>query len=919
VGGDRVDFFVSHAGSDRAWAEWVAWQLADAGFSVELDVWDWAAGQNFVTAMSDALDGSDRVVALFSAAYFDRSRYTTQEWTVAALHFPGMANRLVPVRVEDVPAAEMPAVLRPLVFRDVFGVDAKQARQVLLEAVAGPRRPDDEPMFPGQGTPGGVSSLGASGPRIPGSMPRVWSVPARNPGFTGRDGLLAAVRDRLLSGDRAVVQALQGMGGVGKTQLAVEYAHRFAGTYDLVWWVDAEQAGLVGNQFAALGAQLGCVLAGAATEAVRTAVLGELRERGRWLLVFDNAESPTDLMGWLPGGSGHVLITSRARGWAEIAAPTEVDVLARAESVQILLGRVAGLAGIDADRLAGQLGDLPLAVAQAAGFLAETGMRAGQYAELLGTRAGQILDRARPVSYPRSLAAAIQLSVEKLARDDPAAAALVSLCAFLAPEPIPEGLFTGAIRELPGLLMARAADPIAWGETLTHVTSRSLARIDQRGMQLHRLTQAVLRDRLTPAQAAATRALAEAILAASEPGDPMDPSTWPGWALLMPHLLAVDPGATGNPGLRQLACSAACYLVARGDPRSSHQLSDHLYQRWTEDLGGDDPHTLSIARYLAWALREMGRHAAARELDEDSLARQRRLRGNDHPDTLASAHSLAVDLRRLSEASNLPIPQRRRVEAQAARDLDADTLARRRRILGDDHPDTLRTANGLAVDLLKLGDVEAARDLYEETLARRRRALGDDHPDTLISASNLAARLHTLGEVHAARDLDADTLTRRRRVLGDDHPDTLRSASNLAANLRKLGDMQAARDLYADILPRRRRVLGDDHPSTLTTASNLATRLRDQGDASAARDLDQDTLARRRRVLGMDHPRTLTSASNLAADLRDQGDARAARDLDHDTLARRRHVLGYDHPDTLKSASNLAIDLAVLGETPDTS
>src|SRR5215472_14219455 len=280
--GDRVDFFVSHAGADRAWAEWVAWQLTEAGYTVELDVWDWAAGRNFVTAMSDALDRCDRVVALFSAAYFDRDRYTTEEWSVAVLHVLGVQQgRLVPVRVEDMPAAGMPAVLRPLVYRDIFGMAEERARRVLLEAVAGPRRPSRKPVFPGRGTAGAPDG---PVPRLPGSMPRVWNVPARNPGFTGRDGLLVAVRERLLAGDKAVVQAFQGMGGVGKTQLAAEYAYRFAGAYELAWWINSEQAGLIGDQFAALGTALGCLQSGAATEVVRQAVLAELRERGRWLL-----------------------------------------------------------------------------------------------------------------------------------------------------------------------------------------------------------------------------------------------------------------------------------------------------------------------------------------------------------------------------------------------------------------------------------------------------------------------------------------------------------------------------------------------------------------------------------------------------------------------------------------------------------
>jgi DNA-binding XRE family transcriptional regulator len=597
----------------------------------------------------------------------------------------------------------------------------------------------------------------AAVPGLAGGMPRVWNIPARNPGFTGRDGLLKAVRDRLLAGDAAVVQALHGMGGVGKTQLAAEYAHRFAGTYDLAWWVNAEQAGLIGDQVAALGLALGCIPPGAGAGVVRAVVLAELRARGRWLLVFDNAGSPADVAAWLPGGGGHVLITSREQGWAELAAPVEVDVLARVESVALLRHRITGLAAVDADRLAAGLGDLPLALAQAAAFMAATGMPAGQYLELLQARAGQLLDQAVPGSHPRSLAAATALTAAQLADDDPAAAELATLCAFLAPEPVPEELFTGAPAELPGELAARTADPLAWRQTLARLARQSLARIDHRGLQMHRLTQAILRDRLTPAQAAATRNRTEAILVASDPGDPFNLASWPRWTWLMPHLLAAGLAGTGSPGLRQLACHGCTYLIARGDTRTAFGFASDLHPRWRDRLGADHEHTLAMARHLGWALEAMGRWADARDLLQDVLDRRRRVLGEDHPDTLDTAVALANDLRHLGEV-------------QAARDLHQDTLDRQRRVLGEDHPGTLGSANVLAMILQDLGEVRAARDLALDTLDRSRRILGEDHPETLLNATHLANNLRLLGEVQAARDLHQDTLDRQRRVLGEDHP-----------------------------------------------------------------------------------------------------------------------------------------------------
>src|ERR1700733_4655974 len=185
-----------------------------------------------------------------------------------------------------------------------------------------------------------LTALGTAGQQPGGGSPRLWNIPARHLTFTGRDDLLAAVRERLLAGHATVVQALHGIGGVVKTQLAAEYAHRSAGSYDLAWWIDAEQGGLIGDQVADLGQALGCAPAGAGSEAVRAAVLAELRYRGRWLLIFDNAAAPPDVAPWLPGEGGHVLITSREHGWDEVAVPVEVEVFTRAESIEMMRRRI---------------------------------------------------------------------------------------------------------------------------------------------------------------------------------------------------------------------------------------------------------------------------------------------------------------------------------------------------------------------------------------------------------------------------------------------------------------------------------------------------------------------------------------------------------------------------------------------------
>jgi tetratricopeptide (TPR) repeat protein len=789
----RVDLFVSHAGRDRAWAEWVAWELRQAGYRVELDSWDWQVGENFVGKMRDALERADRMVALFSEAYFEAERFTTMEWTALLTDRDAAGPRLLPFRIENV---QPPRILEPLLSQDLFGVSEEEARRLLLEAVGGRRRPDQRPMFPA--SPAAPAGSGGRGPRLPGSLPAVWNLPLRNVAFTGRDGMIVALRERLCAGTRVVVEALHGLGGVGKTQLAIEYGHRFAGDYDLCWWIDGEQHELIGEQLTGLAVTLGLVEAGAGMPVALSAVKSYLGQHDRWLLIIDNVNSPAAVREWLPSGPGHVLITSRHHVWVGLADPLPVDVFARTESVALLRRHLPRLAETDADRLAEALGDLPLAVAQAAGLLAETGMSVSEYLQGLAEHTAQITAEGTPTDYPVSLAAAVRLSSTQLEEEDAAAGQLLRLCAFLGPEPVPLDLFSAAPDGLlPEPLAATVQTPLALRLSVGRIVGHGLARLGGDGPVLHRLIQAILRDQLERPDRDTARTLVEGLLVAAQPDDGTAPALWPRWAQLLPHILAADPAGSSNDDLRSLACYAVWNLLARGDARAALPIARQLYQQWGRRYGPDDYYTMFAAVNLAQAYGAVGDYHRARELNEDTVARNRRILGEDHQHTLASANNLAIDLRELGEF-------------ERARELDEDTLARFRRVLGPDHPNSLASVNNLAADLRQLGELERARELDEDTLSRRRRVLGEDHPQTLTSANNLANDLQRMGELERARELDEDTLTRRRRVLGEDHPDTLTSASNLAISLRQLGELERARELDEDTLTRRRRVLGPD-------------------------------------------------------------------------------------------------------------
>jgi hypothetical protein len=257
--------FISHTGRDRAWADWVRWHLETVGCQTELDSVDWPPGTNFIQAMDEALRRDNPMLVLLSAAYLDPDRYTTDEWTTRlAQRRKDPDAKMIPLRVDPVDLHR--GLWSPIIVPDLFDLPPDHAITALLDAV---RQVIDlatpgtlsaaPPIYPGRST---VSAIAGAGPRPPGSLSAVWNVARRNPGFTGRNDILNRLHDTLIADSRVAVQALHGTGGVGKTQLALEYAHRFAGEYDLVWWIPAEQPELIGDQLAALANKLHLATAG---------------------------------------------------------------------------------------------------------------------------------------------------------------------------------------------------------------------------------------------------------------------------------------------------------------------------------------------------------------------------------------------------------------------------------------------------------------------------------------------------------------------------------------------------------------------------------------------------------------------------------------------------------------------------------
>ncbi|WTV72943.1 FxSxx-COOH system tetratricopeptide repeat protein [Streptomyces sp. NBC_00028] len=732
--------------------------------------------------------------------------------------------------------------------------------------------------------------------------PGLDNLPALAHVFVGRAWELERLDAALASSGRAVVQAVHGLGGIGKSTLAARWAATRPHGHAPIRWINADAPAALQQGLTDLAIALQPALAGALTaEALAERAVQWLATHTGWLIVLDNVNDPADIAGLLaraPGG--RFLITSRlATAWNNTTAVVRLDVLGPDESLALFTRiTTAHSPGRDlngAAELCDDLGHLPLAIEQAAAYLAQNPLTTPHaYRELLAQYPAAMY-RHGAVTTPaeRTIARIWNITLDRVTHLQPYAADLLRTLAWYAPDRIPTALLDPC-----------PVDPPAQNAALGLLTAYSMITPDPATSTLavHRLLQALARTpdpedpHRAPTLIAHARQRAIDYLGASLPSTHDAPSSWPTWRTLLPHIDAFALHTTPDTDTTATASvlnNIGLFLIIQGQPARAATSLQRALSHIARVLGEDHPDTLTCRNNLAGAYWRSGDPRRAIPLHEQTLTDRIRVLGADHPSTLASrldladAHRSAGDLRR-------------------AVSLYEQTLADMIRVLGEDHPSTLTSRNNLASAYESAGDLGRAIPLYEQTLADMIRVLGEDHPSTLTSRNNLASAYGSAGDLGRAIPLCEQNLADLVRVMGEDHPNTLASRSNLADAHRAAGDLERAIPLFEQIVTDRIRVLGEDHPSTLASRYALADAYKSAGDAQKAIPLLEQTLTDTVRVLGEDHPNTLASRNNLAYAYGSAGDLERAIPLFEQTLTDRTWVLGEDHPDTLISRNNLA-------------
>lgn len=931
-------FTVSYAGPDRPWAVWIRHRLEIIGYDAALQSWDPPADMSLQEALRSLLEVDGTHILLLSEEFLLSGGRTEDGWA-QALRDSDLTEtrRLASFTLTD---REFPALASVLPSTRLLGGGADDDERRVLHRLGLDL------------TLGGVKT-GASAPRYPAEPPPVWgNVPRRNPHFTGRSAQLGQLRhwlDEAPSG--AALAALVGMPAIGKSQVAVEYAHRFAAQYDMVWWVPAGTREDYRKGLVDLALALGLEQDGDRIDAV----LGALRRGtpyGRWLLILDGANEPADIADCLPSGPGHVLITSQNSDWAVHQVETmRVLPLERPESIRLIRRRLLRIRPAQADRLAEEFGDHPLALAQALAYLDHTTIAVPEYLDRLRDTSWERAPLRATGDYPASFSRALTAVLKRLRESSSGAVDLLHVCVLFADSGAPLGLLR---LSLPEPLRGQSLDSLRWQEMVGTIVAHSLADVEScdesdevhesvgATLRMHPLVRRVVRDDMAGGYRSTLLRRVRHALAAADPRDPVNVRVWPQYAQIVPHL---EPaGAPGEAIVEDsgLMLNCARYLHLRGESRSALHLVERVERAWTSRPGSVSPHAHVLAALRGEVLRALGQYDRALRADSDEEARLRATESPQGVESLGATSAVAADLRglgRYEAALALTYTAREGYEREygphhprtlAATVAVADTLRlsgqysealllNRRALAGyrslaePAGIDSLQAASRHALDLRLLGHFESALEQQLQATLGHRELLGFENPSTLCAEHHLA-----LCELR--NDAVGEALTRLREVchtagelLGPDTPLALRAATSLAAAERSHGDLAEGTALCDDVVNRCRALLGPEHPCTAGALANLAVAVRMGGDTAEALTLGRQAMSVAEAALGAGHPWTLGIAYNLAADLSHHERQEEAVSLTRDIARRAARELGSRHPQTLLALVALAAELGASG------
>ncbi|WP_427164260.1 FxSxx-COOH system tetratricopeptide repeat protein [Streptomyces sp. C1-1] len=887
---------ISYAGTDRAWATWVEHQLARHGCRTELRRWDPPPGLPLDGLLTELLSAQGRVLLLLDEEYLRLGHRSEPEWAealgeVVAAH----ADRFVAV---DLFTRTLPAsatMLGPPALRDVGPEEA--LRRLLTVLGLEDTSPDSDEDLP-------------VAPRFPDAVPAVWNVPNRNYRFTGRDPVLEELHARFDSGGAAGARvALRGISGVGKSQIAIEYAHRFANEYDVVWWISASFRATARQQFADLADRLQLTDARALGERVRSVREALLMGRPyqRWLLIVDSADDVEQVDDLLPDGGGHVVITTLTRGWAATGGVTEVKVdrFTRAESVSYARRHVERLTEEEADQLAEAVEDFPLLLAQTAAWLEANRMPAAEYiARLRGADAEDIGIRVSS-DYPLGFQASWAITLDSLEQDNPKTTELLRLFAMFSPGSIPVRLLQRARPgDLPPHLAELAADPVRWHNALARLSESTAVRMDYvqpstsgayvDSVEMHRLYHRFLRGTLSPTDRAELSAVACRVLVSADPREPSNVRTWATYSGLLPHLYPSGALESPEDSVRELVLNCIEYLRLRDEESTGLTLCEQVLSRWRARLPATHPSMLVLVHQHANMLRRSGRYHEAEAVGRAVVEQLEYERAPDDADLLRAKSGLGGSLMALGlfqEAHQLFDQVWRVYNTQE----------------GPEAPRTQGSLHNLGIALGLLGRYPEATAVHRELLALRERLLRSNHPLTLLSGLTYARSMRLLGRYEEAVALQELNALRHRQTMGEHHPQTLAALHNQALCLRRSGDVSSAADLLGELVQRFRQLHGARHPMTLMVQSDHASLLRAHGEPGEAAALTLQVHENYRHQLGEDHPNTAGVLGNLGLAHWRLDRTRAEVDWRIEQAWRGMHAaLGADHPWTLGCALNLA-------------